>query len=240
MRTAIVVDDEPITRMDLSEMLEELGFEMAGSAGDGFDAVELCRWHHPDVVLMDIKMPVFDGLGAAETILAEELAGCVCLLTAFSSPELIERANQIGVTGYLVKPVEQRLLLPAIEVALAQSQRLRRSRCETAEARRQLEEQKLVERAKDLVAREKGISEAEAYRQLRQMAMDKRTTIAALAKAVVDRGSQRELVDKAKAGLMRSRGISEPAAYRLIIEEAKRQNVSPGEAARKLLAREGG
>ncbi|MEG2074767.1 MAG: response regulator, partial [Angelakisella sp.] len=121
MHTAIVVDDEPITRMDLSDMLREQGFSVVGEASDGFDAIELCRSLSPDVVLMDIRMPVFDGLSASETILSEELAGCVVLLTAFSSKELVERANQIGVTGYLVKPVEERLLLPTIEVALAQS-----------------------------------------------------------------------------------------------------------------------
>ena len=235
LRTAVVVDDEPITRMDLSQMLEELGFQVAGAAGDGFDAIELCRARHPDVVLMDIKMPVFDGLTAAETILSQELAGCVCLLTAFSSPELIERANRICVTGYLVKPVEQRLLLHAMEVALAQSRRLRQSRQETADALRQLEEQKLIERAKALMAREQGMGEGDAYRQLRQMAMDKRTTIAALARAVVEQHSQRELINRAKEALMRKKGISEPAAYRYLAEEARRSGRPMAEAARRVL-----
>ena len=125
MKTVLIVDDEPITRMDLSDMLRELGFGVAGEAADGFDAMELCRLKRPDVVLMDVKMPIFDGLSASETILAEELAGCVVLLTAFSDPEIIRRAGAAGVTGYLVKPVDQKSLLPTIEVALAQS--LRRS-----------------------------------------------------------------------------------------------------------------
>ena len=102
-RTAVGVDDEPITRLDLVQMLEEMGFEVAGDAADGFDAIELCRLHHPDVVLMDIKMPVFDGLTASETIISEDLGGCVVLLTAFRDRELIDRASAIGVTGYLVK-----------------------------------------------------------------------------------------------------------------------------------------
>lgn len=235
MRTAIVVDDEPITRMDLSEMLEELGYEVAGDAADGFDAIELCRLKHPDVVLMDIKMPIFDGLTASQTILEEELAGCVVLLTAFSSPELIERANRIGVTGYLVKPVEQRLLLPTLEVAVAQSQRLRQSRKETAAARRQLEEQKLIDRAKALVAREKEITEGEAYRQLQQMAMDKRCSLPVLARAVVEQISQRELINKAKAALMAEHGLSEAAAFRRITEEAKRSGKTTVQVARQLM-----
>lgn len=234
MRTAIVVDDEPITRMDLSEMLEELGFEVAGDAADGFDAIELCRIKHPDVVLMDIKMPIFDGLTSSQTILEEELAGCVVLLTAFSSPELIERANRIGVTGYLVKPVEQRLLMPTLEVALAQSQRLRSCRSEVDAARRQLEEQKIIERAKVLIAKEKGIGEGEAYRQLQQLAMAKRCTLAVLAKAVVEQTSQRELLNKAKKQLIQEKGFSESAAFRYITDEAKRQSKTTVEVARQL------
>ena len=128
MKRVIVVDDEPITRMDLRGMLGDLGFEVAGEAGDGFDAVEVCRRLQPDVVLMDVKMPVFDGINAAETILQQDLAGCVVLLTAYGDREIIDRASAAGVTGYIVKPVEERLLLPTIEVALAQSQRLRQSR----------------------------------------------------------------------------------------------------------------
>ena len=111
-RRAIVVDDEPITRIDLRQMLTEMGFTVVGEAADGFDAIALCRRCHPDVVLMDIKMPVFDGMTASETLIREELCGCVVLLTAFQDRELIERAGRIGVTGYLVKPVEERLLLP--------------------------------------------------------------------------------------------------------------------------------
>ena len=134
MKRVIVVDDEPITRMDLRGMLGDLGFEVAGEAGDGFDAVEVCRRLQPDVVLMDVKMPVFDGINAAETILQQDLAGCVVLLTAYGDREIIDRASAAGVTGYIVKPVEERLLLPTIEVALAQSQRLRQSREETRRA----------------------------------------------------------------------------------------------------------
>ena len=154
--TAVVVDDEPITRLDLRQMLEEMSFSVVGDAADGFDAIDLCRRHHPDVVLMDIRMPVFDGMTASETIISEDLAGCVVILTAFQDRDLIERANRIGVTGYLVKPVEERLLLPTLEVAMAQARRLREARLETAQMREKMEEQKLVGRAKAILAKKRG------------------------------------------------------------------------------------
>ena len=123
MRRVIIADDEPITRMDLSDMLTELGFQVVGEAADGFDAIELCRSLQPDVVLMDVKMPIFDGLSAAETILSEELAGCVVLLTAFSDRELVRRAGEAGVTGYLVKPVDAGQLRTVLERYLKKTAR---------------------------------------------------------------------------------------------------------------------
>lgn len=191
MKRVLVVDDEPIMRLDLTSMLVESGFAVVGEAADGFDAVELCREHRPDIVLMDIKMPVFDGFGAAETIIGEDLAGCVVLLTAFCDEEFVKRAGQIGVSGYLVKPIDQRTLLPVIEVAFAQSFRLRESRLETREAVQKLAESRLVERAKAIVAKERGISEGEAYRELQRMAMDKRRSIFSLAETVVQHHSRR-------------------------------------------------
>lgn len=186
MRTVLVVDDEPITRLDLVQMVQELGMQVVAEAGDGFDAVELCRSCHPDVVLLDVRMPVFDGLGAAEVIIEEDLAGCVILLTAFSDKELLERAGQIGVTGYLVKPVEQRLILPAVEVAWAQSARLREARHESRQARQRLSDAKLIDRAKEIIAKQSGTTEAQAYRDLQRMAMNKRCSIASLAAAILE------------------------------------------------------
>lgn len=237
-RTAIVVDDEPITRIDLRQMLTEMGFSVVGDAADGFDAIELCRRCHPDVVLMDIKMPVFDGMTASETIIREELCGCVVILTAFQDRELIERAGRIGVTGYLVKPVEERLLLPTLEVAMAQAARLREARREAGEMKRRMEEQKIIDRAKVLLAKSEGIGEGEAYRRLQKMAMEKRCTLAALCQAVVSQQSGREAVRRAKEQLMRRRGLSEPEAYRTVAQAAKERGIPLEEAARALL--EGG
>ena len=138
----LIVDDEPIVRLDLKAMLKVQGYDVIGEAGDGLTAVDLCREYHPDVVLMDVKMPVFDGLTAADTILKEKLADCVILLTAFNDAAIIDQARTIGVTGYLVKPIDQKSLKPTIEVAHAQSLRLAESRDETTNAYKKLEEQK--------------------------------------------------------------------------------------------------
>ncbi len=180
-RTVAVLDDEPLTRMDLRDMLTEQGFDVVGEAADGFDAVELCREKHPDVVLMDVKMPVFDGLTASETILTENLADCVVLLTAFSDGGIVERAGQAGVTGYLVKPIDQKSLTPTIEVALAQGRRLRRARQEAEEAQEKIRRERQSYKAPQSVGRREQRSEAEAYRRLRRMAMDKRLSMADLA-----------------------------------------------------------
>ena len=190
MISVAVIDDEPITRMDIAGMLKDLGYSVVGEAGDGFDAVALCRAKHPDVVLMDVKMPVFDGLSASKVILDEDLAGSVVLLTAFSDEEIVEKASRIGVSGYLVKPVEQQRLRPVIEVAVAQSRRLRESRKETEDANRRLEESKLIARAQSVYAKKEQVSESDAYQVLRKTAMDKRLPLAVIAKAYLEQEEQ--------------------------------------------------
>ena len=160
------------------------------------------------------------------------------LLTAFQDRELIERAGRIGVTGYLVKPVEERLLLPTLEVAMAQAARLREARREAEEMKRQMEEQKLIQRAKALLAKSEGTSEGEAYRRLQRLAMEKRCTLVSLCQAVVAQQSGRETLRRAKEQLMARQGLSEPEAYQAVSREAKARGLSLEEAARALL--EGG
>jgi len=242
MNTVIIADDEPITRMDLADMLRELGFSVVGEAADGFDAVELCRALHPDVVMMDVRMPVFDGLTAAEAVLEEDLAGCVVMLTAFSDRDIVERASQAGVTGYLVKPIDQKALLPTIQVAIAQSARLRDSRREAEEARQRIQEERQIHKAQQLLARTQGCSGDEAYRSMRKLAMDKRVTVAEIARRILEQNARNDEIAEVKRLLMERRQMSDQRAYRYISTYAKAHGCTPRQAAIELrdsLTREG-
>ena len=238
MKRIVIAEDEPIACMDLCETLRELGCDVVGTAADGFDAVELCREYKPDVVLMDVNMPVFDGLSAAETIIEEELAGCVVLLTAFSDSALIERAKRIGVSAYLVKPVNPQMLLPSIELAYSQSQLLRKSREETQKVKKKLEEDRRIRKAQTILARTRACSEDEAYQWLRRSAMNKRISIAALADAVLAQEERENIVTVAKNSLMR-KGLSEEKAYRRMVSLAKENHVTLEQAAKIIAERNG-
>ncbi len=117
-RKIVIADDEPITRMNIAEMLEEAGYEVVGQAADGFDAVELCKRNRPDLAMLDVKMPLLDGLNAAKIIISEGYAKSVMLLTAYSSKEFVEKAKNVGVMNYLVKPLTEKSILPAVEIAI--------------------------------------------------------------------------------------------------------------------------
>ena len=112
----VIADDEPITRMDLKEILEKEGHQVVAEAADGFDAIECCRNCHPDLVVMDVKMPLLDGITASKVIAEEDLAETVVLLTAYCDREFIEEAKEAKVSGYFVKPVEERTFLPGLEI----------------------------------------------------------------------------------------------------------------------------
>ena len=116
MRKIIVVDDEPITRMDICEILREANYDVVAEAGDGFDAIEQSRKYRPDFVIMDIKMPILDGLKAAKVITKEKLSRGVVLLTAYSSKDFIEEAKNIGIIGYIVKPIDEKSFIPNLEI----------------------------------------------------------------------------------------------------------------------------
>lgn len=236
MKRVLIADDEPIMRMDLCDMVREYDYEVVGEAADGFDAVELCRALKPDIVLMDVKMPVFDGLNAAETILAEELAGCVVLLTAFSDADIIARATAAGVAGYLVKPIDQKSLKPTLEVAYAQSVSLRETRAAARAAQQQLRDDRKIRKAQQILAKEGGISETEAYRDMRKLAMDKRITVAELAGRIITQAERSSFVAPVKKLIMEQKGVTDERAYRYISSHAKSHNCSVEEAARELYA----
>ncbi len=180
----VIADNESLIRMDLREMLEEAGHEIVGEAMDGRKAVVLTRSHRPDLVIMDIKMPQMDGIAAAKKMAEEKLVP-VLLLTAFSQPEIVEKAKASGVLGYLVKPVQEAQLFPAMEIARSRWQEMQDMEAELAGLRDTLEARKTLDRAKGIIMAMHHLSEPEAYRRIQQYAMMKRKTLKEIAEAVV-------------------------------------------------------
>jgi AmiR/NasT family two-component response regulator len=184
-RRVLLAEDEALIRLDLKEMLEESGYTVVGEAPDGEAAIELARTLEPDVAILDVKMPVLDGISAAERITAD--GGCaVVMLTAFSQRELVERAVDAGAMAYLVKPFARSDLLPAIEVAVSRHQQLRALTEEVHDLADRLETRKLVDRAKGMLQTAGGMTEPEAFRWIQKTSMDRRTTMRAVAQAVID------------------------------------------------------
>jgi response regulator NasT len=184
-KTVVIADDEPITMMDLSEMLREKGYEVVGEASDGFDAVEICRKYKPDLVLMDVKMPLLDGLKASKIITNEGLASSVVLLTAYSGNEFVEQAKEAGVMGYLIKPIEEKCLLPAIEVAITKGKEINSIKNDIIKIKKDLESRKKVEKAKGIIMKKYKINEDEAYNKIRKLSMDKRCSMGKIADAII-------------------------------------------------------
>ena len=187
----VIADDEAVIRMDLKEILREAGHEVVGETANGRRAVAIVRDMHPDLVIMDIKMPDMDGIEAARLIAADHLAP-VLLLTAFDDAELIERAKDAGVLAYLVKPVEEKNLVPAMEIALSRWQEMQSLEEELEAMRDSLESRKLLDRAKGILMQAHNISEAEAYRRMQRYSMEKRLSLKEVAAAVVKAGSKRK------------------------------------------------
>ena len=183
--TVLVVEDEALIRLDLTEMLTEEGYVVAGEAGDGEQALELARTLRPDLVIMDIKMPKVDGIAAAAAVVEEKIAPVV-MLTAFSQRDLIEQARDAGAMAYLVKPFARHELVPAIELAVSRFAEKRALEDEVATLSERLETRKLVDRAKGLLMTRQQMTEPEAFRWIQRTAMDRRTTMKAVAEAVVE------------------------------------------------------
>lgn len=180
----IIADDESIIRIDLREMLTSLGYLVVGEAGDGRSAVNQARELRPDVVIMDIKMPDLDGIEAAK-LLTEERIAPVILLTAYSQKDLVERAKEAGVVGYLVKPFREADLLPAIEVAMARFREFTAINQEVEDLQKALETRKVVDRAKGILMDTQGMTEAEAFRKIQKMSMDTRKSMKEVAEAII-------------------------------------------------------
>lgn len=180
----LVADDDPIIRMDVRQALESLGFEVVAEAGDGQQAVALAREARPDVCVLDVKMPAMDGIEAA-TLLADEGVAPSVLLTAYGDRELVDRAREAGVFGYLVKPYKPNDLPPAIEVAVGRFRQLQALQDEVRELNEKLETRKLLDRAKGILMAERGMAEPEAYRSIQMQAMSSRHSIKEVAEAII-------------------------------------------------------
>lgn len=180
----VVADDESIIRMDLKTLLEEMGHSVVGEAADGQKALDLTRSLRPDVVIMDIKMPVMDGLDAAK-IVAEEKIAPVVLLTAYSQKDLIERAKEAGVFGYLVKPFQESDLMPAIEIAISRYLEMQDLESTVGDLENKLETRKTVDRAKGILMDKRKLSEAEAFRLIQQQSMNQRKSMREIAEAII-------------------------------------------------------
>jgi response regulator NasT len=183
-RRVLIAEDEALIRLDLKEMLEEEGYQVVAEAGDGQQAVDLAREHSPDVVILDVKMPVLDGISAAEQITADEIAPVV-MLTAFSQRELVDRAVTAGAMAYVVKPFGKADLLPTIEVAVSRYQQMRALSEEIADLTDRLETRKLLDRAKARLQSEYRMSEPDAFRWIQKTAMDGRTSMKAVAESIL-------------------------------------------------------
>lgn len=180
----VIADNESIIRMDLREMLEDVGHEIVGEATNGLKAVELARRERPDLVIMDIKMPEMDGIAAAKIISQEKIAP-VLLLTAFSQSEIVEKAKDSGVLGYLVKPVKEANLFPAMEIALSRFREFADLERELEDIKISLETRKVLDRAKGILMEAYQLTESEAYSKIRQYSMAKRRPIKEIAEAIV-------------------------------------------------------
>jgi response regulator NasT len=180
----VVAEDEALIRLDLVETLRELGYEVAGEAADGQRAIELAEQLRPDLVILDVKMPVLDGISAAQRI-AEQRIAPVVMLTAFSQRDLVERARDAGAMAYLVKPFSSADLLPAIEMATSRFAEMRALEAEVADLQARLEARKIIERAKGLLQASLSLSEPEAFRWIQRAAMDQRASMRAVAESVI-------------------------------------------------------
>lgn len=184
----VIAEDEALIRLDLKEMLEEDGYAVVGEAGDGETAVKMAAELRPDLVILDVKMPVLDGISAAERIVSERIAPCL-ILTAFSQRDLVERARDAGAMAYLVKPFTKGDLVPAIEMAVSRHEEIAALEKEVGALSDRLETRKLVERAKGLLMAQHGWSEPQAFRWIQKASMDRRMSMRQVAQIVVSEGA---------------------------------------------------
>ncbi|WP_144512554.1 ANTAR domain-containing response regulator [Bacillus sp. FJAT-22090] len=180
----LIAEDESIIRMDIKLMLQDHGYEVVGEAGDGDKAIELAFLHKPDLILMDIKMPKINGLQASK-IIANQLDLPILIITAYSQKEFVEKAQQDNIVGYLVKPISEANLIPAVEIALHQSDKAKRLKQEVLHAQQEIEKRKTIERAKGMLMQAEELTEPEAFKRLRESSMSRQMTMESVAQEII-------------------------------------------------------
>ena len=186
----VVAEDEALIRMDLVEMLIEAGYEVVAQATDGAQAIELVKENQPDLAILDVKMPILDGISAAEEI----ISFCpVLMLTAFSQRDLVDRARDAGVMAYVLKPFTINDLIPAIEIAISRHLQMRSLAEEVADLHERLETRKIIDRAKGILMAALNLTEPEAFSWIQKAAMDRRLTMKDVALAVADPDQAKKL-----------------------------------------------
>lgn len=181
----VVVEDEPITRLDLVKLLEKAGVEILGEGKDGIDAISLCAQLSPDVIIMDINMPELDGLAAARIIFRDKLCKTIVLLTAYADKDYIEQAKAIGIQGYLVKPLNVQSLISTLEVAHANALKTEGILEKLDEIAQKLEDRKLIDQAKIHLMKSENLSEEDAYKKIRTMSMKKNCSMRIISEIIL-------------------------------------------------------
>lgn len=184
----VIAEDETLTRLDIKEMLIENSYDVVGEASDGLDALKICREKNPDIVLLDIKMPLMNGLQVAKILKDEGFRGCIIILTAYNMKEYIEEASKNYVMGYLIKPIDEEIFLSRLNMIYTTYLRMDMYRQESEEAKEKLEERKYIDRAKGRLMDKYNYSEDEAYKKIRRLSMEKRISMLELSKIIINSG----------------------------------------------------
>lgn len=184
-KTIIVVDDDPIIRADVIDILEFNGYNVVGFAVDGFSAIKVCRELRPDLVIMDVDMPDLDGIKASKVISKEETASGVIFLTGRDDNECFENAKKIGAFSYINKPINEKTFIRTIDIALSKVIEFKQLKENLKSVNNKINERKIIEKAKGILIKELGISEDDAYKKIRNLGMEKRISMYEIAQVVV-------------------------------------------------------